>query len=1133
MFGKLTPRTIYESNQTTSHGASGSGSSVSNPSTIVVEDRISPQYTAVQSRRNTTVSNTVPATPRDRTRDEGMNSAAANSSLLSCQLCNLRFKGKSGVTQHMRRAHPEQYNATINCSRARARWNSEEKHLLALEEAKYIMGTVPRYLNQALQALFPDRTIEAIKCRRNKSADHKELVQRCLVELREAQCGHSDVVRHQNVSELPMHITTDKDSTVNACPLVTATDGATASNFNYTPHLTREDLTLLDSSNDNFNLLSPDAAVLQPSYIEPTAIFKSYVSTLGSSRRMSRVPAQYQDIEMDLESIWSLVPAVSFGAIRSSVDDLVRKYFPVKPFSPSREGNARRPHSRRDRRRADYANIQNAFKRNRRMCIQAILSDTTSSRSLGRSLMEPFWTSIMTEKDETLRPPIEGIPPSMITALWDPITINDIDSNLLRHGTAPGRDNFSMKDFKSIPTPVWAKLFNLFMMLKWIPKSLLESRTIFLPKVSVPDRPGQFRPITISSVICRLFHKILTSRVAAGVSMSVKQRAFIKSDGCADNVYLLDKILRTQKDRHVPTYVLSLDLNKAFDSVDHEALLRILRIHGLPDEFVTYMRHVYSNSTTSFQGDDWVSEPLIPSRGVRQGDPLSPVVFNMCINYMINKLPEAVGVSFGTGMRLNCLAYADDIILLASSKKGMEDIVTVAAENLKACGLSINVEKSFAFCLRRECKGTRVQVCSNALEVNGKPVQMKGKTDIWTYLGVNFTCEGINQRHAKGLRSWLERLTSAPLKPQQRLYAARTVIIPKLYYDLSMNRVVSGRLVSLDKTVRQFVRGWLKLPKDIPVAFFHAAVRDGGLGLPSLRWMGPQLRHSRLQRFASLGLGATLGLGEEVYGHELRKLQSLLAHQGKRLDSADKIAEMFHTDLNRKVDGGGLSDCRATPSQSSWVSSGTKFLSGKDFVNSIKLRISALPTRARTSRGRDALDRTCRAGCTSGSVACAETLNHVLQRCHRTHGARIRRHDAVVAYVKRKVDRTDTECWAERRLSTSTGVYKPDLILRRGTTVHILDAQVVSDGISLAFAHNEKIKKYNKNEILETVRNEFGAVDIKLSTITLNWKGVWSRRAAAYLLDNQIISAADLSVLSSRVVIGGLACWNIFNTMIS
>jgi len=198
--------------------------------------------------------------------------------------------------------------------------------------------------------------------------------------------------------------------------------------------------------------------------------------------------------------------------------------------------------------------------------------------------------------------------------------------------------------------------------------------------------------------------------------------------------------------------------------------------------------------------------------------------------------------------------------------------------------------------------------------------------------------------------------------------------------------------------------------------------------------------------------------------------------------SVKDIAAKWANQLYARVDGNGLKESSKVPQQHSWVQDSTRFLTGRDFFLSCKLRINALPTKSRTSRGRHG-DRLCRAGCNW-----PETLDHVLQKCHRTHGVRIKRHDAVVSYIAQSMGRQEFEVDVEPKIKTANELRKPDILIKMGQTALVIDAQVVNDQIDLDEAHRRKSEVYKNIE--EELRLQYLVTTVKFTSITLSWRGI-------------------------------------------
>lgn len=190
-----------------------------------------------------------------------------------------------------------------------------------------------------------------------------------------------------------------------------------------------------------------------------------------------------------------------------------------------------------------------------------------------------------------------------------------------------------------------------------------------------------------------------------------------------------------------------------------------------------------------------------------------------------------------------------------------------------------------------------------------------------------------------------------------------------------------------------------------------------------------------------------------------------LTDQGRLHNSPEMLANRWREKLYSLVDGAGFRDSGKTSHQHQWITDGTRLLSGKDYINCNKLRIGAIPTQSRTARGRTR-NRHCRAG-----YAAQETLNHILQICHRTHAARIKRHDVVVKYIERKIKPGGYKIHLEH-YHTSLSLRERDyLVATLGQTAIVVDAQVVGEQANLATAHENKKRYYQQQEVIKAINN--------------------------------------------------------------
>ncbi|KAL0098558.1 hypothetical protein PUN28_020514 [Cardiocondyla obscurior] len=449
-------------------------------------------------------------------------------------------------------------------------------------------------------------------------------------------------------------------------------------------------------------------------------------------------------------------------------------------------------------------------------------------------------------------------------------------------------------------------------------------------------------------------------------------------------------------------------------------------------------------------------------------------------------------------------------------------MINQVTDFLKSCGMNINPNKSMTVAIRAAPHLKKTAVDTQITFTSGRQkLPNLNREDHWKYLEISFSPEGRDKyKPIEVIEPLLKTLEKAPLKPQQRLYALRTAVIPRLCYRLALGAVTIGTLNKADNIIRSATRKWLALPHDTPKAYFHATVKDGGLGIPSIRWLAPLQRRGRI--IAALRTHESRNMNEFAR-KEIAICDRRLTESGTTYTNNDMITNRWAQLLYKAVDGAGLKTSNKVQQQHNWIADGTRMLSGKDFILCNKVRIGALPTKSRCGRGRTT-ERRCRAGC-----AAQETLNHILQQCHRTHAARINRHNAVVAYIARKMPRCGYEVFQEPVLETCNGKRKPDLIGVIGRTALVIDGQVVSEQTDLNQAHMRKVNYYNEPTVTQAIMDKYNVQNIKITSITLSWKGVWSPRSAAELRKLGLITTKDLKVLSCRVLIGDLAAYRIFN----
>lgn len=196
---------------------------------------------------------------------------------------------------------------------------------------------------------------------------------------------------------------------------------------------------------------------------------------------------------------------------------------------------------------------------------------------------------------------------------------------------------------------------------------------------------------------------MLALRLEVATPLNPRQRGFIKNAlGCLENRNILRSLIEDGKRHSAGVAVALLDHAKAFDKVPYDLLVKGLKRFRAPPRFLGAVISLYAGAQTYFKVQGSKTGNIVIEAGIRQGCPMSPILFNISMDPLFCLLETA-----GAGYKVinNChvasLTYADDTAVISEGLQGLTQNLAPVEKFCGRMGLAINLKKSFAFIIKQ------------------------------------------------------------------------------------------------------------------------------------------------------------------------------------------------------------------------------------------------------------------------------------------------------------------------------------------------------------------------------------------------------------------------------------------------
>lgn len=424
--------------------------------------------------------------------------------------------------------------------------------------------------------------------------------------------------------------------------------------------------------------------------------------------------------------------------------------------------------------------------------------------------------SDMLSANETINWEPENNPGRQLNIDSNPPSVAEITAAIktLKNNKAAGADNVPAELLKVNATWMANELYHCIKE-AWnnnkIPTKWKEGLIIKLPKKGNLTECNNWRGITLLNTINKIIAKIVQTRLAETIENTLRpnQAGFRPNRSCIDHINTLRIIIEQSVEWRSPLFIAFIDFEKAFDSLNHDALWRILKSRGVPTKIISILQELYTDANCSVLHNGEKSESFTIHRGVKQGCVISPLLFNIALDYILAKVDQnRDGLRWTLTSHLSDLDYADDICLMSHTFEGVSRQLTTLAREASKIGLRINIAKTKEMrintnnTLKLQIDNTEIEEVKEFLYL-GSIIDIKGGTDA-----------DINNRIKKAQQSF--RMLSTVWKSsvytlRTKLRIFRTNVKSTLLYGCETWRSTSSSTHKLQTFINKCLRMILRI----------------------------------------------------------------------------------------------------------------------------------------------------------------------------------------------------------------------------------------------------------------------------------------------------------------------------------
>ena len=421
-----------------------------------------------------------------------------------------------------------------------------------------------------------------------------------------------------------------------------------------------------------------------------------------------------------------------------------------------------------------------------------------------------------------------------------PLQMIEIASALkeLNNDKTPGNDGFTTNFYKFFWPDIRNILLDTYNFSFQTGILTNDQRRSILNLIPKQDKDLRFlknwRPVSILNTDYKILTKALAKRLQSVLPklISPDQVGYLKNRYIGENVRIIDDVMSYADLKNLEGYIILLDFEKAFDSIEWSYLFKTLKTFNFGENFQRWIKILYTDIESTVSNNRYSSKYFQLSRGIRQGCPISALLFLLVAETMaciIKKNKGIRGISIEKEIFKIC-QLADDTTIFVSDIESIENLMNLMNQFYEQTGLKINLDKSQVIPIgKSKVKVLKLPRSLKTMIVNTINFKTLG---VWFSYDINESITLNFSNKIKKIESILNIWKCRKLSLKGRVLIIKSLILPQITYLLSVCYCPERILKQFETIILRFL--WENKTPKIKKNAIIATYDKGGLKLPEI-----------------------------------------------------------------------------------------------------------------------------------------------------------------------------------------------------------------------------------------------------------------------------------------------------------